>query len=75
MAIRRRIAAAATTLALVVTAFAAGGAATAASTQEGDELPVFTTQGPIIDRFTDETSNPGQRIHLPVGVPRRRVPG
>ncbi|MGO1840353.1 MAG: hypothetical protein ACTH0E_12645, partial [Candidatus Microbacterium stercoravium] len=65
MAIRRRIAAAATTLALVVTAFAAGGAATAASTQEGDELPVFTTQGPIIDRFTDETWNPGNEFIFP----------
>jgi len=65
MAIRRRIAAAVVSLTLVATALIAGTASTAASAASEDELPVFTTQGPIIDRFTDETWNPGNEFIFP----------
>ncbi|MGO2521252.1 MAG: hypothetical protein ACTH8F_14110, partial [Microbacterium sp.] len=63
-----RIAAAAVSLALVASAFIAGTASAATPATPAapeDELPVFTTQGPIIDRFTDETWNPNKEFIFP----------
>lgn len=53
---------AATTIAALAVTMIAVSPASAASE---DELPVFTSQGPIIDRFTDDTWNPGNEFIFP----------
>lgn len=61
MGIRRGIAAIATAVAIMVSGLAVG----TASAEEVDELPVFTNQGPIIDRENVDTWNPNKEFIFP----------
>ncbi|WP_166979448.1 DUF1349 domain-containing protein [Paramicrobacterium fandaimingii] len=69
MSIRRRAAAIAAAAALVVTGFATTAAPSSASaapaTRDGNPLPVFTLDGPIIDKDNVDTWNPGHEFIFP----------
>lgn len=61
MSIRRRTAAIVTAAVLIVS----GLVGSAASATVDDELPVFTSEGPIVDRLNDDTWNPTKEYIFP----------
>ncbi|WP_308798116.1 beta-xylosidase family glycoside hydrolase [Agromyces silvae] len=65
MSLRSRCAALAVAAAVLFTGAAVAPAQAAPPPPEADELPIFTSTGPVIDPYTTETWNPTQEFIFP----------